>query len=57
MPKYLSHISDDKREQSVLDHLTGTAELCAQFADHLNARELGRLAGLTHDLGKYSSLD
>ncbi len=51
---YLSHISKDGREQTVLEHLTGTAELCADFASAFDAREQGQLAGMAHDLGKYS---
>ena len=26
-PRYLAHISEDSQEQTVLEHLTGTAEL------------------------------
>ena len=54
MKPYLAHISEDGREQSVLEHLTGTAELCSQFAAAFGAEEQGRLAGLAHDIGKYS---
>ena len=54
MSEYLSHISEDDRKQSVLNHLLGTAELCGEFASHFNARDLGILAGKTHDIGKYS---
>ena len=55
MSKYLSHIAEDGREQTNLEHLIGTAELCGKFASHFNAREIGILTGMTHDLGKYSS--
>lgn len=51
---YFAHRADDLREQTVLEHLTGTAELCAQFAAAFGAEEQGKLAGLAHDLGKYS---
>ena len=51
---YLSHISQDGRRQTVLEHLDGTAELCAGFAAAFRAEDQGRLAGLAHDLGKYS---
>ncbi|MGN1410677.1 MAG: CRISPR-associated helicase Cas3' [Eubacteriales bacterium] len=54
MSDYLSHISEDKREQSVFDHLNGSARLCGEFASHFGARELGILAGMSHDIGKYS---
>ena len=51
---YLAHISQDGRRQTVLEHLDGTAELCAGFAAAFRAEDQGRLAGLAHDLGKYS---
>lgn len=54
MSNYLSHISDDNREQTNLEHLRGTADLCGNFAAHFHARDLGILTGMTHDLGKYS---
>ena len=52
---YLAHISQDGRRQTVLEHLDGTAELCAGFAAAFRAEDQGRLAGLAHDLGKYSA--
>lgn len=52
---YLAHISkDQKREQSLLEHLTGAAELAGDFADAFHCREWGYGCGLLHDLGKYS---
>ena len=51
---YLAHISEDQRQQTVLDHLEGTAALSARFAAAFGAEELGRLVGLAHDIGKYS---
>jgi CRISPR-associated endonuclease/helicase Cas3 len=36
------------------EHLKGTAELAASFAAEFGSIEWGRLAGLWHDLGKYS---
>lgn len=51
---YLAHISEDRRQQTVLQHLEGTAQLCGRFAAAFGAEELGRLAGLAHDIGKYS---
>ncbi len=53
--KFLAHRSEDKREQTVQAHLNGTADLCAGFAAAFGAEEQGRLAGLAHDLGKYSA--
>ena len=55
MNKYLAHKSADGREQTVLEHLEGTAAQCAAFAADFGAEEQGRLAGLAHDLGKYSA--
>lgn len=52
--KYLAHRSEDGREQTVLQHLEGTAEQCAAFAAAFGAEEQGRLAGLSHDIGKYA---
>ncbi len=51
---YLAHVAEDGREQTVLAHLEGTAALCAAFAAGFDAGEQGRLAGLAHDIGKYS---
>ncbi len=51
---YLAHRSEDYREQTVLEHLEGTASLCRQFAAVFGAEEQGMLAGLAHDIGKYS---
>ncbi len=54
MERYLAHRAKDEREQTVREHLVGTAERCAGFAAAFGAGEQGRLAGLAHDLGKYS---
>lgn len=52
---YLAHISGDKkREQSLLEHLTGTAKLAGDFADAFHCRSWGYGCGFLHDLGKYS---
>lgn len=50
----LAHRSSDGREQTVLEHLESTAELCASFADRFGAKEQGRFIGLAHDIGKCS---
>ena len=52
--EYLAHLTEDGREQTVLEHLAGTAELCSAFAAAFDAGEQGRLAGMAHDIGKYS---
>lgn len=36
------------------DHLMSTAKLAAEFASEFGCGEWGYLAGLWHDLGKYS---
>lgn len=51
---YLAHRSEDGREQTVLEHLQSTAALCREFAGRFGAAEQGGLAGMAHDLGKYS---
>jgi CRISPR-associated endonuclease/helicase Cas3 len=51
---YYAHSTLDDRTQTVQDHLEGTARLCAVFAGSFGCAEQGELAGLTHDLGKYS---
>lgn len=52
---YLAHISKDKvREQSIKDHLRGTAELAGQFSDVFGCKEWGYGCGMVHDIGKYS---
>ncbi|MCI8423051.1 MAG: CRISPR-associated helicase Cas3' [Lawsonibacter sp.] len=53
--KFLAHKTEDKREQTIQEHLNGTADLCAGFAAAFGAEGQGRLAGLAHDLGKYSA--
>lgn len=53
--KFLAHIATDGREQTVQAHLTGTAQLAAAFAHSFGAGKQGELAGLAHDLGKYSA--
>lgn len=50
----LAHISGDGRTQTVLEHLEGTAALCEGFAFSFGAGAQGRLAGMAHDLGKYT---
>lgn len=52
--KFIAHIREDGQEQSVANHLQGTADRAETFADAFGAGPLGRLAGLLHDIGKYS---
>ena len=52
---YLAHVSvDGTRSQTVRQHLLGTAALAEQFAQPFEACSQARLAGLLHDVGKYS---
>ncbi len=53
---YLAHLSEDGfREQSVAEHLEGTAALCERFAGAFHMEKQGRLIGLAHDIGKCSA--
>lgn len=52
--EFLAHISDDGRKQTVQEHLEGTARLCSEFAAEFDAAEQGYLAGISHDIGKYT---
>lgn len=52
--KYLAHISEDGREQTIEEHLKGTAELCRLYASAFGCEEQGEAAALMHDIGKYS---
>ena len=52
--QYLSHRSEDGREESVLQHLYETAQMTAEFAEAFHAEEQGQLSGMLHDIGKYS---
>lgn len=46
--------SDGKRAQTVQEHLEGTAKLAAGFARPFGGESQALLAGLLHDIGKYS---
>lgn len=52
--RFLAHREEDGREQTVLEHLTNTARRAAAFATAFGGDEQALLAGLAHDLGKYS---
>ena len=58
---YLAHISEEKgqgstekREQTIKEHLEGTARLAEGFALQFDLGEWGYCCGLLHDIGKYS---
>lgn len=52
--EYISHKREDGVEQTIIDHLMGTAELAAGFASDFDHSEQGFLVGIAHDIGKYS---
>ena len=51
--KYIAHL-DGEREQTVKEHLEGTARLSAEFAKKFGKEEWGYCCGYLHDIGKYS---
>ncbi len=51
---YLAHIADDGRKQSLQSHLHNTSVLAKEFAAPFDGAEQAELAGLAHDIGKYS---
>ena len=51
---FLAHIAEDGRTQDILSHLKGTAMLAKEFARPFGGEEQAELAGLAHDVGKYS---
>lgn len=50
----IAHIAEDGRRHLLRDHLSGTAERAVKYATEFGCAGWGRLAGLWHDLGKYS---
>ena len=51
---YCAHIRDDGAVQTVMEHLTGTAERCAEYASAFKEEKRGELLGYAHDIGKCS---
>lgn len=51
--RYIAH-KDEEREQSIKEHLEGTAERAGEFAEKFGKREWGYCCGMLHDIGKYS---
>lgn len=54
MQPYIAHIREGGAVQTVLEHLQGTRDLAASFAGEFDAAAAGELAGMAHDLGKFS---
>lgn len=46
--------ADTSRWELLLDHIRRVSQLCGEFAKPFQAENWGRLAGLWHDLGKYT---
>jgi len=54
-PNYIAHQRKiDGAVQSLEEHLLGVAHLAKSFAAKIGLKEQGEIAGLLHDLGKYS---
>jgi CRISPR-associated endonuclease/helicase Cas3 len=56
-PRFFAHTKPGAPEEAwepLSDHLTKVADLAAEFAAPFGAEEWARLAGLWHDLGKFS---
>lgn len=51
--KYIAH-KDREREQTIKEHLIGTAILAGQFAEKFGSKDWGYCGGMLHDIGKYS---
>lgn len=52
---YVSHVAEDGRIEEVADHLREVAEMAAEFARPFGADSWAYLAGMAHDIGKYSA--
>ncbi len=56
---FIAHVKQDENgewiEHSLEEHLKEVAKLSSKFAESFNASEWAYLAGLWHDLGKYSN--
>ncbi|BCJ87096.1 CRISPR-associated helicase Cas3' [Effusibacillus dendaii] len=53
--KYIAHIREsDKQIQSVEEHLLGVKDLAESFGEKVGVRHIAGLAGMLHDMGKYT---
>ena len=56
--EYYAHVrqleNGQVQQQTVQEHLAGTAAMAEKFAATFGAGSQGRIAGLTHDMGKYT---
>lgn len=51
---FYAHRREDGKLQTVKNHLEGTSRLAGDFASSFGSRSQGELAGIVHDIGKYS---
>ncbi len=51
----VAHLAEDGRVHGLEEHSRETAELASRFAAEFGCAGWGRLTGLWHDLGKFSS--
>ena len=54
MRRFVAHVDKQNRQEALKVHLREAAILCSRYCDDFGAREQGYLAGLMHDIGKYS---
>jgi len=52
---FIAHRRKDGVEQSLVSHLTEVGEISAQLASKFGVSDAGKLTGLLHDMGKFSS--
>lgn len=52
---YTSHYrKSDKKHQSVKEHLINVSMYCKRYGENIGISKLAELAGLLHDMGKFS---
>ena len=52
--RYIAHIREDGKEQTIEEHLNDTAKQAAKFGAAFGAAEAAAYEGRAHDIGKYS---
>jgi CRISPR-associated endonuclease/helicase Cas3 len=50
----IAHVAEDRRIHALIDHLRAVGRLAGQFASVFGSASWAEVAGLWHDLGKYS---
>ena len=53
--RFIAHRRKDGREQALLDHLNEVGELASKLASKFGVPQAGELAGMLHDMGKFSA--